>query len=82
MDEDDDQERAPILASSAFKHGVHEPDILHAFHHPIRGWDMGEGFVMLIGGDTSGNLLEVGYVEGDTAPVIIHAMVAREKFLR
>lgn len=27
-------------------------------------------------------ILEVGYIEGDVAIVIVHAMIAREKFLR
>ncbi|MCI6583717.1 MAG: hypothetical protein SPK50_04295 [Mobiluncus porci] len=75
-------DREPIVAPTAFKHGIEPEDALHAFHHPMRAWDMGDGFVMLIGGDTAGNLLEIGYVEGDRAPVIIHAMRARDKFLR
>ena len=35
-----------------------------------------------VGATASGAMLEVGYVEGDTAVVIVHAMPAREKFLR
>jgi len=30
----------------------------------------------------AGNLLEIGYVESDEGPVIIHAMKARTRFLR
>ena len=39
----------PIIARSALKHGLGEADILHAYHHPIRAWDMGDGFTMLLG---------------------------------
>jgi hypothetical protein len=72
----------PVIAPSAFKHGSREEEILHAYRNPIRVWDLGDGFTMMIGADTAAILLEVGYVQGDTAVVIVHAMRAREKFLR
>jgi len=72
----------PVIALSAFKHGLSREDILHAYRNPIRVWDLGDGFTMMIGPDQAALILEVGYVEGDVAIVIIHAMVAREKFLR
>jgi hypothetical protein len=37
---------------------------------------------MIIGANQAALILEVGYVQGTTAVVIIHAMRAREKFLR
>ncbi len=37
---------------------------------------------MLIGAKAAAIILEVGYVHGATAVVIVHAMPAREKFLR
>lgn len=37
---------------------------------------------MVIGASPAGALLEIGVVEGDTASVVVHAMSAREKFLR
>jgi hypothetical protein len=37
---------------------------------------------MVIGASQSAVILEVGYVERGDAPVIVHAMRAREKFLR
>jgi hypothetical protein len=37
---------------------------------------------MLICANAATIILEVGYVEGETAMVIVHAMHAREKFLR
>lgn len=72
----------PIIASSAFKHGLGEEEILHAYRNPIRVWDLGDGFTMMIGANAAAIILEVGFVEGQSAVVIIHAMPAREKFLR
>ena len=37
---------------------------------------------MLIGGGVTGALLEVGLVQAADGAVIVHAMPAREKFLR
>jgi hypothetical protein len=56
---------APIIAGSARKHGVTDDHMLHAFDHPVCREDLDEGFVMLIGPDRSGNLLEIGVVAGD-----------------
>jgi len=72
----------PIIAGSAFKHGLTRDEILHAYRNPLRVWDLGDGFTMLIGANAAAIILEVGYVEGETAMVIVHAMHAREKFLR
>ncbi|MEO7422286.1 MAG: hypothetical protein ABIU87_07820 [Ornithinibacter sp.] len=72
----------PIIASSAYKHGLSEEEILHAYRNPIRVWDLGEGFTMMIGANAAAIVLEVGYVEGQSAVVIVHVMAAREKFLR
>jgi hypothetical protein len=72
----------PIIAGSAFKHGLTKDDILHAYRNPIRIWDLGDGFTMMIGPNEAAIILEVGYIEGDLAVVIVHAMQARDKFLR
>jgi len=72
----------PVIAPSARKHGVSDRDIEHAFAHPVRAFDLDEGFTMLIGAGLSGALLEVGVVESDDVPVVVHAMAARAKFLR
>ena len=37
---------------------------------------------MIVGPNQAAIFLEVGYVDGDQTQVIVHAMVAREKFLR
>ena len=72
----------PIIAPSARKHGLDDDQILHAYGNPIRVWDLGDGFTMMIGANVAAIILEVGYVDGETAVVIVHAMPAREKFLR
>lgn len=72
----------PIIASSATKHGVCEQDILHAYRNPIRVWDLGEGLTMMIGANAAAIILEIGYINGVEAIVIVHAMPARDKFLR
>lgn len=73
---------APLIAASARKHGVRDDDMLHAFNHPIFVDDLDEGFVMFIGADTAGNLLEIGVIDSTDGPIIIHAMAARPKYLR
>jgi len=72
----------PIIAPSALKHGLQREDILHAYRNPLRVWDLGEGFTMMIGANSAAIIMEVGYVTGDVAMVVVHAMRAREKFLR
>ncbi len=72
----------PIIAQSALKHGLSEDEILHAYRNPIRTWDLGDGLTMIIGANRAALVLEVGYIQGTTAVVIVHAMRARDKFLR
>lgn len=72
----------PAIAASARKHGVPEGDIVHAYDHPVRVFDLDDGFTMLIGGNPAGDLLEVGVVQSLTGPVVVHAMRARTKYLR
>ena len=72
----------PFIADSARKHGVADEDILHAFRNPISSEDMGDGFTMLVGPGRDATLLEVGVVDGNDGPVIVHADNARPKYLR
>ncbi len=72
----------PIIADSAHKHGVSDEDILHAYRNPIRVFELDEGFTMVIGANHAAIIFEIGVVDGIEAPVIVHAMRAREKFLR
>ena len=72
----------PIIAESARKDGVSDEDILRAYANPIRVFDLDEGFTMVIGANLAAIIYEIGVVDGVTASVIVHAMRAREKFLR
>jgi len=38
-----------IVAESAYRHGVSDEDIRHAYANPIRVFDLDEGFMMIIG---------------------------------
>lgn len=60
----------PVIAASAHKHGISDNDILHTYRHPIRVFQM-DDLVMLIGGNESGRMLEVGVVAAEGIEFII-----------
>ncbi len=70
----------PVILGSARKHGISDDDMLHAYRHPIRVFDL-DGLTMLIGPDESARLLEVGVADAEGVEFIVHAMPARAKFL-
>jgi hypothetical protein len=70
----------PVILTSARKHGISDDDMLHAFRHPIRVFDL-DDLTMIIGPDTSARLLEIGVAEAEGIEFIVHAMTARPKFL-
>lgn len=72
----------PVIAESARKHGVSDNDMLHAYANPIRVFDLDDGFTMVIGANRAAIVFEVGVVDGTFSPVIVHAMKARDKFVR
>ena len=61
---------------------VSDEDILDAYVNPTRVFELDEGFTMVIGANQAAIIYEIGVVDGRSAPVIVHAMRAREKFLR
>jgi hypothetical protein len=71
----------PVVLASARKHGVTDDEMLHAYRHPIRVFEF-DDLTMLIGGDASGRLLEVGVASAESIDFIVHAMAVRDKFLR
>lgn len=71
----------PVILVSARKHGISDADMLHAYRHPIRVFVM-DDLVMLVGADEAGRLLEVGVAEAEGFEFIVHAMPARQRFLR
>ena len=72
----------PIFLESAARHGVAEADALHAWAFAIDAHTLREGMVMYVGPDRAGGLLEVGVVEWHGELAIVHAMPARDQFLR
>jgi hypothetical protein len=70
-----------IIADSARKHGVSDDDIRHAYAHPIRVFELDEGLTMIVGANRAAIILEIGVVNGALAPVVVHAMKARDRFL-
>ena len=74
----------PFVADSARKHLVPDADILHAFNNALYVLtDPNDDEVtMIIGPDRTATLVEVGIVDSDRGPVIIHAFrPARDKYL-
>lgn len=67
--------------ASARKHGISDNDMLHVYRNPIRVFQV-DNLVMLIGGDESGRMLEIGVAAAEGIEFIVHAMPARQKFLR
>jgi hypothetical protein len=55
--------------------------MLHAYRNPIAVWTLDEDMTMFVGPDRAAQLLEVGVVDGDLGPVMVHAMPARPRFL-
>lgn len=68
---------------SARKHGLSDDDIRHAIDNAIAAITRPEQpeFTMLIGPDATGRLLEIGAIETDDQDYVIHAMIARPKYL-
>lgn len=56
--------------------------MLQSYANPFRVFDLDEGFTMVIGANRAAIIFEVGVADGAETPVIVHAMRAREKFLR
>lgn len=72
----------PVILSSARRHGIPDDDMLHAHRHPIRVFKV-DDLTMIVGGDQTGHLLEVGLATSDEGiEFIVHAMAARPKYLR
>lgn len=59
-----------------------DEDIVHAYHHPIRVFEVGD-LVMLIGSVVAaGRVLEIGVATAEGIDFVVHAMAARSGFLR
>ena len=71
----------PGILASARKHGIADEDMLHALRNAIIEV-LDDDIVMTIGPNRHGNLIEVAIIKSGNNYLIIHAMQAREKYLR
>ena len=72
-----------IIIASAFKHGISEKEIKHAYDNAISSITLEEfpPKVMLFGFDTKGQALEIGYFINDNGDeIIMHAMKLRKVY--
>jgi len=69
------------IGESARRHQVADEDMLHALRNHIRKFDT-DDVTMFIGPARNGALLEIGVLDFDADPVIIHAMPLRLSFHR
>ncbi len=69
-----------MIVASARKHGITDDDMLHAYRHPIRVFDL-DDLDVLIGADHSGRMLEIGVATAEGMEFIVDAVAARPKFL-
>jgi len=75
------------IHETALKHGVSTIDIHHACAESIATFEIDhesfEAKILIIGGDSAGNLLELIGLEIDNKPLlIIHAMKLRKSMIR
>lgn len=71
------------IEASARQHGVSDEDMLHALRHHWRAFDTDDPAVtMFIGPSRKAEPLEVGVVTDEEGTAIIHAIKARDKFLK
>jgi len=71
------------VTDSAFRHGIAEADILHAYANAVRLVEFeqyGEERLVVIGPDRAGNWLELVAVPARDTDRIIHADRLRPKF--
>jgi len=68
---------------SVRKHGVSHEEMLHAPRHHWRAFETDDSSgTLFIGPDINGQRCEVGVVTDEAGTAAIHAMSAREKFLK
>ena len=71
------------IEANARKHGVTDNDMLHALRHHWRAFETDDDAVtVFIDPSTNSEPLEDGVVTDDEGSAVIHAMPARQKFLK
>ncbi len=70
------------IEASARKHGVSDEDMLHALLHHWQAFETDDPAVtMFVGPALTAEPLEIGVVTDGAGTAVIHAMIARNKFL-
>jgi hypothetical protein len=72
----------PRILSSAYKHGINQSDILHAYRNFIEVRTHVKDGLVYVGPAENGNLLELGIVKIKQEWVIVHAMRLRKGFVK
>lgn len=55
---------------------------MHALNHILHRHDLDDGFTTITGPGLTGAMLEVGFIRAPSERTVIHAMPARQKYLR
>jgi hypothetical protein len=72
----------PRILQSAYKHGISQSDILHAYRNFIEVRTHAKDGLVYVGPAQNGNLLELGIVKIEQEWIIVHAMRLRKGFVR
>ena len=72
----------PTILQSAYKHGINQSDILHAYRNFIEVRTHAKDGLVYVGPAQNGNLLELGIVKIEHVWTIVHAMRLRKGFVR
>ena len=72
----------PRILQSAYKHGINQSDILHAYRNFIEVRTHAKDGLVYVGPGQNGNLLELGIVKIEQEWIIVHAMRLRKGFVR
>ena len=72
----------PRILSTAYKHGVNQFDILHAYRNFIEVRTHVKDGLVYVGPAENGNLLELGIVKIENEWIIVHAMRLRKGFVK
>ena len=72
------------ILPSARKHGVSDDHIRHGLDNAVAAINTPDqpDFIMVIGANMNGQLLEIGVLADDDNDYVIHAMPARSKYLK
>jgi hypothetical protein len=72
--------RGLIILATARRHRLSDDQITHAVRNPISVHSEDDLTIYVGAADSTGLLVEVGLVDSDVGPVVVHAMEARERY--